>query len=366
MTVDSTSPSTEMETQDPVSSTKGRIARTESELIQEAPEPVQQQGGAEEKESSPSLEGDVEAPAVAAVTRSSVDKDGGDTDSYDDGDNSDTGDVDTSTGACTNPEVKKRRPLFLFLDSHGCGWLARFPERWPRVFWFIFGVVGPLWLLIFIATICGYGLARLEFPQEITTNDERLQYKTRIEEVNNITNRIMQATPRICMRLYEQNSTAPAEFPQLDTEKGYHESASLLEQATLDFLHEDGDYFNTWIVDGNDLYQFMNVCGKNLQGYVSRIQSFGEVIIDEPDDLTFNWARCTNDSTGTLTGKVTVDIPWIGKRTYSTLAPVSIDDVIFCLSSPLKVLVVSPPPYNPAGSASRVLPHTMDCEHGSD
>mmetsp|Transcript_21324 Transcript_21324/g.35261 ORF Transcript_21324/g.35261 Transcript_21324/m.35261 type:complete len:632 (+) Transcript_21324:75-1970(+) len=297
------------------------------EPIQEAPEPVsllpinEAMQGTSEETVSPA-DGDVETPPVTVVTKSlavgNVPMKEGDEKAesshvMDDDD-------DDPDSEHSNPDVKKRRPLFLFLDSHGCGLLARFPERWPRVFWFTFGVVAPLWLLIFIATFCGYGLAALEAPQEIVTNDNRLEIKYRVQGVNNITNRIIEKTPRICMQLFAKNSTTPETFPQLDYEEGYYESAILLEQATIQFLNES-DADQEWTIDGNELYEFMNQCGKNFQRYMQRIQSAGEVYIGQPDDLTFNWARCANDSSGSLNGKLTVDLPWIGEKTYNALEP---------------------------------------------
>lgn len=221
--------------------------------------------------------------------------------------------------------IKKRSCLFRLLDSHGCGYIARFPERWPRVFWFWFGVVAPLWMLIGIATVCGYGLAKLEAPQEIITNDNRLEINYRIGAVNLVTDRIMEKTPRICMRLYQKNSTTPEEFPHLDHEEGYYESAILLEQATNAFLNDDDGTGAEWVIDGNELFEFMSQCGKNFQRYISRIQAAGVAYVGEPADLTFNWARCVND---TDSGGFTVDLPFLGEKTYEALHPVSERDAV--------------------------------------
>jgi hypothetical protein len=308
-------------------------APVETTVIQEAPEPPHSQDEAvplETAELSGVDDGDIhvedlEAPvSVEDNERSTSLAQEGGADETEESDNDESGAL---VGDSERFKVKKRSFLFRFLDSHGCGYIAHFPERWPRTFWFWFGVVAPLWMLIGIATVCGYGLAKLEAPQEIVTNDNRLEINYRVGAVELITNRVMESMPRICMRLYQKNSTTPEAFPQLDYEEGYYESAILLEQATNVYLNDDDDDDGTgadWVIDGNELFEFMSQCGKNSQTYISRIQAAGVVYVGEPAALTFNWARCVNDTENDgILGQMTVDLPFLGEKTYEALHPVS-------------------------------------------
>ncbi|KAL9186811.1 hypothetical protein ACHAXT_010531 [Thalassiosira profunda] len=71
-------------------------------------------------------------------------------------------------------------------------------QRWPRTCAIFLGVVCPLFLLIFVAAICGYGLAELEGPVEIQTNNAiiatRMALAFHAAVVGNVTRKL----PVIC------------------------------------------------------------------------------------------------------------------------------------------------------------------------
>lgn len=227
-------------------------------------------------------------------------------------------------------EIMNRHPLFLCLTSLGCGCCARSPKRWPRTFWFLFGVVVPLWILIAIAGICGIGLAKLEAPNEITSNDEKLETKYQIDAVDNMTKQVVSASPSLCLHLYVANKTFPEEVGLLSVDvetEGFYQAAVLFEATLLEMLDVgtvlDIEYNETVTFNTTELLNFMASCGKMMEGYISQIQSATSAFSAQQGDLTFNWDRCVN--TSDVDGRITIDLPFTGETTYDALQPVSIN-----------------------------------------
>jgi hypothetical protein len=220
-----------------------------------------------------------------------------------------------------------KHPMFRCLSCLGCGCCARAPKRWPRTFWVLFGVVMPLWILILIASVCGYGLAQLEAPTEISTNDEKLTAKYQIAAVDNMTKRVIAASPSLCLHLYGLNETMPelGSYDDIET-VGFYEAAVLFEANLLEFLDVasvfDIEYNDTITVNTTKLVSFMTNCGKLIEEYVTQIQLASAVFFADQGDLTFNWDRCVNKSD--TDGWITIDLPWSGEATYEALHPVSI------------------------------------------
>ena len=244
-----------------------------------------------------------------------------DTDDHYQHEDDETASSGTRTGCCYRTCVRI-----------GCRCFARLPERWPRTFALWMGVVFPLFLLIAVSCLFGYGLARLEAPGEVEANDAiiatRAAYAFAGDFVTNLTKRL----PHICLSVYfAQNGlgdeilnqtmiansnltlTTSGNSTHGSGKDGYLENLQLEEAIDMVFvrqyssrvvnLDEDGisvPLDDAEVVNTTDLMLYMYGCGAEGLNLVSRYDISKAVdtsLIGA--DLSFNWMRCDGDnSTG--------------------------------------------------------------------
>lgn len=214
-----------------------------------------------------------------------------------------------------------RRFLFKVLSSNGCSRIARIPETWPRMFWFFFGVVAPLWLLIGVACICGYGLARLESPTEIAMNDERLATFYETDLLFNQTTEIMAASPEICLSLYVTNTTlhdALYMYSNITDDNTLTPFERLMMLEAYKNIALSGNISNSSTsstINTPSALTFMASCGQAIVQYSTETLRYGfdvttraTLLTKRLDNLTFHWNRCANDTVD----NVLLDLPWYG------------------------------------------------------
>jgi hypothetical protein len=198
-----------------------------------------------------------------------------------------------------------------------------------------------------LAVIFGYGLARLEAPGEIDSNDEKLQTKYRIEAADNLTASVVAAVPKICLNRYLQNMTGPIDFPPA----GHPDIDSLI-SALAGYLEEAEGAFEEFVeapvhinaetsanataqamVDVNmtDMFRYLNECGQFFGQQIGAINEITRALVLVYDGLTFNWNRCVNETWASEEGFL-IDLPWLPGRVYDSLHPVSYQNCLFDLS----------------------------------
>jgi len=79
--------------------------------------------------------------------------------------------------------------------------------HWPRLWAFLFGVVLPILALVLLASLCGYPLALLESPSELSQNDFILEQQMRLLLQKSLYANLTQKLPRVCLHLYFSNSS---------------------------------------------------------------------------------------------------------------------------------------------------------------
>lgn len=154
-----------------------------------------------------------------------------------------------------------------YTDSKWCSpmrYIGRFPRKWPRTSAFMFGVVLPLWLVIFISLGFGQLLATLEMDQETADNNAIIAARKTIEVVDLERLKLLDI-PGECWRSY---------------------------------LETNEDVSNSTIasINGTEVGDFMKNCAAS---YIPRLEFINEVRDNSSlafDSPSFNWNRCWNES----------------------------------------------------------------------
>lgn len=218
--------------------------------------------------------------------------------------------------------------------SSGCCGCGKVAERCPRTFWFCSGIVLPLWLLIFVSSFLGLGLATLEAPKEIELNDMRLRNNFRLETVENSTRKIIALAPTLCFRLYLEkvhgnstNNSSGEEWLVINflskATENHHKLAAAVDELN-EVFEAEYDASIDLVENLTDAFLFLDECGQQVSKVVDDLQTPNSslILLNETDidygDLTFNWNRCANGTNTTI-----IDIPWFGERTYQSYHPVS-------------------------------------------
>ena len=72
------------------------------------------------------------------------------------------------------------------------------PEKWPRVFGVLIGIVFPLFSLIAVSLLFGFGLASLEAPGEVETNNDIIATSKAVDLQADLVAAITEELPTIC------------------------------------------------------------------------------------------------------------------------------------------------------------------------
>mmetsp|Transcript_12849 Transcript_12849/g.35573 ORF Transcript_12849/g.35573 Transcript_12849/m.35573 type:complete len:532 (+) Transcript_12849:76-1671(+) len=158
--------------------------------------------------------------------------------------------------------------------------------RFPGCFAFLFGIVIPCFILMFLALIFGTILARLEAPKEVERNDDNL---ASLYLANRTENTIIALTTNI--------SKGCLESWLLDTPL----SENSFDEEILDqlFQREDEFFANNSAAVGEflnkanfeDLHQYLKTCG-DLSREWTRERFAESLRAHEASGLSFNWIRC--------------------------------------------------------------------------
>jgi hypothetical protein len=206
-----------------------------------------------------------------------------------------------------------------------CCCCKKFPERWPRTFSLWVGVVLPLFVLIAVSCFFGYGLARLESPGEIVTNDDVIATRAGVALSSAFVADLTKKLPHVCLSVYfsqndlgsEGADTNVANATNATNAIDYRERLQLEKAVDLVFVKryvdqyidvdiEDGElpFEEIELVNTTDLMKYMSRCGSNALKLVERYDL--EDIVDTSligEGLSFNWMRCTIDTNSSKTFK---------------------------------------------------------------
>mmetsp|Transcript_17193 Transcript_17193/g.49298 ORF Transcript_17193/g.49298 Transcript_17193/m.49298 type:complete len:645 (+) Transcript_17193:33-1967(+) len=210
-----------------------------------------------------------------------------------------------------------------------CCWKT-FPERWPRTFALWVGVILPLFVLIAVSCLFGYGLARLESPGEIVANDDVISTRAGVALSAQFVTDLSRKLPHVCLAVYfSQNDLVGDELPTVnetltmnsnitrgDTNAtntmDYREQLRLEEAIDLVFvrryvdqyidvdIEDDMPFEEIELVNTTDLMSSMSRCGSNALKLIEQYEL--EDIVDTSlvgEGLSFNWMRCTIDTNNT-------------------------------------------------------------------
>jgi hypothetical protein len=167
------------------------------------------------------------------------------------------------------------------------GWLAKFPDLFPRTCALLFGVAGPVFLLILISLFFGYLLADLEAPNEIESNNDIISSRKYVAANTQFIRRATLDVPNICLSLAATNQTADPEFTEALTEA--IDAVYLRDWETGNFESESP--FQT-AESLQELVEFMETCSSAAWESAIRF-IFSGPSADQLVDLSFDWIRCS-------------------------------------------------------------------------
>lgn len=222
-----------------------------------------------------------------------------------------------------------------------CCCCKTFPKRWPRTFALWVGVVLPLFLLIAVSCLFGYGLARLESPGEIVSNDDVIATRAGVALSTQFVTDLTRKLPHVCLSVYfsrndlgvvgesltgissvsnetlTQSSNSMTRADPNANAIDYRERLQLEEAIDLVFVKryvnqyidvdiEDGDmpFEEIELVNTTDLMSYMSRCGSNALKLIEQYELEG--IVDTSlvgEGLSFNWMRCTIENNSSTSFK---------------------------------------------------------------
>ena len=111
-------------------------------------------------------------------------------------------------------------------ESHGCCYKCcsvlccacpcclTLPQRWPRTFGILMGIVVPLFSLIGVSLLFGFGLAKLEAPGEMATNNAILATGGAVLLQEALMDTITEELPTICSNVFWLEQAAELPFQE--------------------------------------------------------------------------------------------------------------------------------------------------------
>jgi hypothetical protein len=163
------------------------------------------------------------------------------------------------------------RPAF----SH-CRRIYNFPDYCPRCCSICVVIILPLWFLVLVSIVSGHFLAQMEAPGEVESNDAQLASRASLISELNHTYRIIDELPRICYDAYEDRGI-------------------IIDGGNNNITDKNATFEDIWDYIQADLVEYMNNCTNATQGLIDRVfDGLKEAASYQPDQLTFNWIRCSN------------------------------------------------------------------------
>ena len=204
--------------------------------------------------------------------------------------------------------------------------VASIPSHWPRTYGLIFGVLGPVVMLLCMALFFGYFLAQLEAPAEIAHNNAVIATRASVSRSSGFLQNVTKEVPQICLSILmrrgsnatnnnNNNNATNVTTDENDKNDDYYYSlddvqAEIKKQLVQIYVresepfnatahHQDDDDDNIIIIDDiPDMFDFMRDCGQQV--WQATEQFTGDdattTINDNIESLSFAWIRC--DSAG--------------------------------------------------------------------
>ena len=209
-------------------------------------------------------------------------------------------------------DIRQQQTTAVSSCSSWLRYIRRIPKVWPRTFYFIVGVIIPLWALVLIATGFGVLLAQYESEPEIESNNAIIASSYKALFLNNNDNNssttninnnngqqpFLLELPILCFEEYQQDPTTKT-----------------IEQYILDVVNNNNNNNTTTTTNNNnnstisnytvedaimdyetELYSYLQNCSDRFQPIVedARLKQF-ESSLEGTSGLTFNWVRCLDD-----------------------------------------------------------------------
>lgn len=83
-----------------------------------------------------------------------------------------------------------------------CPCCLTLPQKWPRTFGILMGIVVPLFSLIGVSLLFGFGLAKLEAPGEVATNNDIISTASAVALQEELLATITEELPTICSSVF--------------------------------------------------------------------------------------------------------------------------------------------------------------------
>lgn len=94
-------------------------------------------------------------------------------------------------------------------------------HRYPRISAFVFGIIVPLWMIVFICAFFGYFLAKAEGPNEVSTNNLLVSEVMMTQNETDILKRLSDTAPQMCWNFYSSGDYLREEWEEMLYEKMY-------------------------------------------------------------------------------------------------------------------------------------------------
>jgi hypothetical protein len=200
------------------------------------------------------------------------------------------------------------------LKGRLCSCCGKCIENWPRTFAVFFGVIFPLWVLIFLSILFGFFLARFEAPNEIIENDNVMEAQAQVRRLGSLAARAAEAIPVICFELFilELPVTDVGSALAVVLDKDDPFQAGTIQQNPLMGAVLSDDLV---IVNKTAMYQFMQSCGEEARPITEALLRRGSDVFNiSAAGLTFNWIRCGTWANGLGSPGVLVRRPEVELR----------------------------------------------------
>ena len=162
----------------------------------------------------------------------------------------------------------------------------------------------PLFLLIGLSLFFGYGLAKLEAPDEIAANNEIIASRAMVDVRTKFHDNATKILPEICFEIFTQdlpvNETLTKEFDEL--------SSRILDRQSFSVLSRQSVPGELTANETLELLEFLPECGRIGLDIAKKFTSQTELDYGYiGDSLSFNWIRCdgsVNSTSSTLGNQI--------------------------------------------------------------
>ena len=160
----------------------------------------------------------------------------------------------------------------------------------------------------------GYGLAKLEAPDEIEANNDIIASRAVVNAATQFHGNVTESLPTICLHIFTQNLT----LENLTLEDSLAEEfddifANVIDKSIQSaFTHRvTGDEIPT--NNSTELLEFMSTCGKTGLAIANSFTYLGVDYEYAGDSLSFNWIRCDGFGNSSTLGQQLWGRPFVNR-----------------------------------------------------